>query len=71
MEEEMTALQIEYTAYVRKIATIDGLLQGMLYHIVDNNVEAIHDTFEYIHELDPIGSAGLMNEVKKLSSVEE
>lgn len=67
----MTALQIEYTAYVRKIATIDGLLQAMLYHIVDNNVEAINDTFEYIRKLDPIGSSGLEKEVKKLSTVEE
>lgn len=67
----MTALQIEYTAYVRKIATIDGLLQAMLYHIVDNNVEAIHDTFEYIRNLDPIGSDGLKKEVDKLSTVEE
>lgn len=66
MEEEMTGLQIEYTAYVRKNATIDGLLQAMLHHIVDNDVEAIHQTFQRIHQLDPIGTDRLKNEVKKL-----
>lgn len=71
MEEEMTALQIEYTKYVRKNAEIDGLLQAMLYHIVENDVEAIHNTFQRIHELDPIGSDGLKKEVEKLSTVEE
>jgi 5-carboxymethyl-2-hydroxymuconate isomerase len=71
MEGEMTALQIEYTKYVRKIAYIDGLLQAMLHHIVENDVESIHNIAKKIHELDPIGSGDLMNEVKKLSTVEE
>lgn len=71
MEEEMTALQIEYTKYVRKNAEIDGLLQAMLHGIVYNDVETIHNTFQRIHELDPIGSDGLKKEVDKLSTVEE
>lgn len=67
----MTGLQIEYTNYVRKNATIDGLLQAMLHHIVDNDVEAIHQTFQRIHQLDPIGTNDLKKEVDKLSEVEE
>lgn len=67
----MTALQIEYTKYVRKNATIDGLLQAMLHGIVYNDVETIYNIAEHIEKLDPIGSAALMSEVKKLSSVEE
>lgn len=71
MEEKMTALQIEYTKYLRKIATIDGLLQAMLHCIVYNNVESIPNIAQRIHELDPIGSDGLKKEVNKLSTIEE
>lgn len=71
MEEKMTALQIEYTKYLRKIATIDGLLQGMLHGIVYNDLETIHNIAQRIQELDPDGSAALMNEVNELSTVEE
>ena len=67
----MTALQIEYTKYVRKNAEIDGLLQAMLHGIVYNDVETINNIAQHIEKLDPVGSAALMNEVNKLSSVEE
>lgn len=49
----MTELQKEYTKYVRRIATIDGLLQFMLYHIVEKDDEAIKDCIEALYKLDP------------------
>lgn len=49
----MTPLQTEYIKYVRKIATIDGLLQSMLYHIVEKDDEAIKDSIEALYKLDP------------------
>lgn len=58
----MTPLQIEYIKYVRKIATIDGLLQSMQYHIVEKDDEAIKDTIEALHKLDP----GQANKFKTL-----
>lgn len=67
----MTALQLEYTKYLRKIATIDGLLQAMLHGIVYNDVETIHNIAQHIEKLDPIGSDALIKEVNKLSTVEE
>ena len=49
----MTPLQTEYIKYVRKIATIDGLLQSMIYHIVEQDDEGIKDGIEALSKLDP------------------
>ena len=48
----MTPLQTEYIKYVRKIATIDGLLQSMLHHIVEKDDEAIKNCIEALYKLD-------------------
>lgn len=49
----MTALQIEYTKYVRKIAYIDGLLQSMLSHLSDNDKDGIKGCIEALYKVDP------------------
>lgn len=60
----MTELQQEYIRYVRVIACIDGLLQAMLYHLIDEDdgEEGIKGCIEALHELDP----GQANKFKTL-----
>lgn len=49
----MTELQRAYIKYVRKIATIDGLLQAMLRHLVDYDEEGIKACIDALYKLDP------------------
>jgi hypothetical protein len=58
----MTPMQTEYIKYVLKIATIYGLLQSMLYHIVEQEDEGIKDCIEALYKLDP----GQANKFKTL-----
>lgn len=48
----MTPLQIEYIKYVRKIATIDGLLQAMLHHLAYYDEEGIKACIDELYKLD-------------------
>lgn len=58
----MTPLQTEYIKYIRKIATIDGLLQSMLSHICDDNEDGIKSCVKALYKLDP----GQANKFKEL-----
>lgn len=62
----MTELQQEYIRYVREIACIDGLLQAMRYHFIDEDdgEEGIKACIEALYELDP-GQANKFKEIIK------
>jgi hypothetical protein len=64
----MTPLQKEYIQYVRKIAYIDGLLQSMLSHIAENNIDVIKECLKYLNDVDSnqtIKFEQLINQMKK------
>ena len=62
----MTELQREYIKYVREIAYIYGLLQAMLYHLIDFENEGIEEgimgCIESLYKVDP----GQANKFKAL-----